>query len=101
MQRQNLIKQTLLQPKSVAAVQQILEDNSDGSRFEIAGRVCEHFAFFNAMGKPQKSSCANALRDLERIGLFDLPATRGQHTPGGPRRLTNPVEQPHGVPSKA
>ena len=47
MKTQNLIKQTLAQPESVLIVQQILEDNSESPRSDIARRVCEHFEFFN------------------------------------------------------
>lgn len=98
MNKQNLIKQQLMQPESIAVVKQILYDNSEATRFEIAGRVCEHFSFVNAIGKPQRSSCAKALRELERIGRFHLPEPKTQPTRGGPRRLTEPVEPPHDVP---
>ena len=100
MNKQNLIKQKLLQSESVVAVQQILENNVEASRFEIAGRVCEHFSFFNALGKPQRSSCGNALRELERAGQFQLPTPKTPYRQSGPRRLKAPVEQPHDVPSK-
>ncbi|MEN8132758.1 MAG: IS4 family transposase [Pseudomonadota bacterium] len=101
MKTQNLIKQTLSQPESVAVVQQILEDNADAPRCAIAEHVCEHFAFFNAFGRPQKAGCLKALRELERAGRFRLPAARRQPPQAGPRRLKEPVEEARDLPSSA
>ncbi len=101
MKIQNLIKQKLSQPESVVVVQQILEDNEDAPRSAIAERVCEHFAFFNALGKPQKSGCLKALRELDRAGRFQLPEARRQSPQTDPRRLTKPVEEPRNTPSAA
>ena len=101
MKIQNLIKQKLSQPESVVVVQQILEDNEDAPRSAIAERVCEHFAFFNALGKAQKSGCLKALRELDRAGRFRLPEARRQSPQTDPRRLTKPVEEPRNTPSAA
>ena len=101
MKTQNLIKQKLSQPESVVVVQQILEDNEDAPRSAIAERVCEHFAFFNTFGRPQKSGCLKALRELERIGRFQLPEARRHSPKTDPRRLTEPVEAPQNIPSAA
>jgi len=99
MKTQNLIKRKLSQPESVVVVQQILEDNKEAPRSGIAKRVCQHFAFFNAWGKPQKSSCLKALRELERVGRFELPQARRPSPQAGPRRRTEPVEAPRDLPS--
>jgi hypothetical protein len=101
MKIQNLIKQKLSQPESLVVVQQILEDNEDAPRSAIAERVCEHFAFFNALGRPQKSGCLKALRELDRAGRFRLPEARRQSPKTDPRRLTKPVEEPRNTPSAA
>ncbi len=101
MKTQNLIKQTLSQPESVVVIQQILEDNKEAPRSAIAKRVCQHFGFFNALGKPQKSGCLKALRELERVGRFQLPEARRQSPQAGPKRCTAPVEQPRNLPSTA
>jgi hypothetical protein len=98
MKIQDLIKRKLSQPESVVVVQQILQDNRDAPRSGIAERVCQHFAFFNALGNPQKSGCFRALRELERAGQFQLPQVRRQSPQTGPRRLTEPVEQPRNLP---
>ncbi len=91
MKTQNLIKRKLSQPESVVVVQQILEDNKEAPRSAIAERVCQHFSFFNAWGKPQKSGCLKALRELERIGRFQLPEGRKPSVQAEPRRPTEPV----------
>jgi hypothetical protein len=101
MKTQNLIKQTLSQPESVVVVQQILEDNKEAPRSAIAKRVCQHFGFFKAWGRAQKSGCLKALRELERVGRFKLPPSQRPCPPTAPRRLTEPVEAPRELPSTA
>jgi len=101
MKTQNLIKRKLSQPESVVVVQQILEDNKEAPRSTIAERVCQHFDFSNALGKPQKSGCLKALRELERVGRFQLPEARRPSPQAGPKRLTEPVEEPRNLPSVA
>jgi hypothetical protein len=98
MKTQNLIKQTLSQPESVVVVQQILEDNKEAPRSAIAKRVCQHFGFFNAWGRAQKSGCLKALRELERVGRFRLPPSQRPCPQTAPRRLTEPVEAPRELP---
>jgi hypothetical protein len=101
MKTQNLIKHTLSQPESVVVVQQILEDNKEAPRSAIAKRVCQHFGFFNAWGRTQKSGCLKALRELERVGRFQLPPSRRPFPQTAPRRLTEPVAAPRELPSTA
>jgi hypothetical protein len=94
MKTQNLIKQTLSQPESVVVVQQILEDNKEAPRSAIAKRVYRHFGFFNAWGRAQKSGCLKALRELERVGRFQLPpgpkALPANHPPTAYRACRSP-----------
>jgi hypothetical protein len=85
MKTQNLIKRRLSQPESVVVIQQILEHNREAPRTTIAERVCERFEFFDALGKPQKIGCLDALRELEQAGLREpveapqeIPAAAGQ-----------------------
>ena len=101
MKTQNLIKRKLSQPESVVVVQQILEDNKEAPRSAIAERVCRHFGFLNALGNPQKSGCLKALRELERVGRLQLPQARRQCRQAGPRRRTEPVEEPRELPARA
>ena len=76
MKQQSRIKETLLQPESIAVVQQILEDNQEANRSAIAMHVCQHFSFFNPLGNAQKSGCLKALRELERAGCCQLPESK-------------------------
>lgn len=99
MKTQNLIKQTLSQPESVVVVQQLLEDNKEAPRGAIAKRVCQHFGFFNAWGRAQQSGCLKALRELERVGRFQLPPAQRPSPQTAPRRLSEPVEAPRELPS--
>ena len=101
MKSQNLVKQTLSQPESLLIVQQILEGNSESPRSAIAGLVCKHFEFFSALGKPQIAGCLKALRELERIGKFELPKVQAPAPNPQPKRLEAPVEAPLTLPSSA
>ena len=101
MKSQNLVKQTLSQPESLLIVQQILEGNSESPRSAIAGLVCKHFEFFSALGKPQIAGCLKALRELERIGKFELPKVQAPAPNPQPKRLEAPVEAPLTLPSTA
>jgi len=101
MKTQHLIKRKLARAESITIIRQILEDNDNLPRSKIAERVCEHFLFFNARGKPQRSGCLKALRELERVGHFLLPKARFCPPRNRPRRLSDPVELPQNVPAKA
>ncbi len=100
MKKQNLIKQKLSQPESIIVIQQILEDNPEAPRSAIAERVCHHFEFYNAWGRPQKAGCLKALRELERVGrLQQLPKAQRKPPQVSPRRCTEPVAEPRDLPS--
>jgi hypothetical protein len=70
------------------------------NRTMVAECVCEHYAFFDARGAAQTSSCLKALRELESRGLVALPKPLVQPGPGSPRRLSGPVAAPRGVPAQ-
>ena len=101
MKHQNRIKQRLLEPESIVVVQQILEDNKEAHRSAIAERVCQHFEFTNTRGRPQKSGCLRALRELEQVGHFQLPKARRKPPKTDPKRLAEPVEEPINLPAAA
>jgi len=100
--KQNNIKQTLSRSESIVIIEQILESEPDLSRTKVAECVCEHFKFHNAHGKPQIDNCMKALRDLEQVHDFVLPAPRftGKRK-RSVKRLGKAVELPAGVPAKA
>lgn len=101
MKHQNRIKQRLLEPESIVVVQQILEDNKEAHRSAIAERVCQHFSFFNSLGRPQKSGCLKALRELERADRLQLPEARRARPKIKPKRLADPVAEPKNLPATA
>mgnify|MGYP000116731119 CR=1 FL=1 len=101
MKTQNLIKRKLAQPESITVIRQILEADGGLPRSLIAERVCERLKLFNARGRPQRSGCLKALRELEVAGHFLLPSARRCPTRGAPRCLSGPVDAPRGVPAGA
>ena len=98
---QNQIKRTLRKPESIEYVRGLLESNTVTNRSELATRVCDKFNFHDARGCTQVASCLKALRELECGGHFSLPSARTyrRRTPS-PRRLSEPVALPVGVPSE-
>lgn len=101
MNTQNQIKRTLSEPEHVEYVRGLLESNEIQHRNELAQRVCEQFAFYDARGRAQRGGCVKALRDLEAAGHFALPASRARTGSNSPRRLTEPVPPPRDVPGQA
>ncbi len=101
MKTQHLIKRKLSRPESITIIREILEQHDSLTRSRIAELVCERFLFYNAWGKPQRSGCLKALRELERVGHFVLPKARCCPPRNRPRRLSGPVELPQEVPAKA
>ena len=77
-----------------------MAENADMHRTALAERVCEHFDFHDARGRPQIGSCLDALRALERAGRLSLPARRGSGGSRQRRRATLLVAAPIGVPSR-
>jgi hypothetical protein len=102
MKTQNQIKRTLSQASNIEYVASLLISNEFLNRNELAKQVCEQFEFFNPKGQEQLSGCLKALRQLEAVGHFNLPATRrGRAGVSSPRRLDQPVALPEAVPAKA
>jgi len=101
---QNQIKRVLSEQNSIEIVRRLLgSDNAYQYRSTFADAVCRHFGFQDARGRVQRSGCIKALRELEGLGHFALPAPRPMGAKGAksPRRLGEPVEDPHGVPQQA
>lgn len=103
MERQNQIKRTLSAPESIEVVRRLLAEGAHASRAALAHATCSHFGFVDARGRTQIASCVKALRELERVGHFALPAPRAggrrRGQIGSPRRLGEPVPEPQDVPA--
>jgi len=71
------------------------------NRTQLANELCKYYGFLDGHGNCQIGSCLKALRELEQVGHIILPAPLKQHGPGSPRRLSEPVAAPCGVPEEA
>lgn len=80
----------------VDALRSLIEQRPGASRTEIADEICGRFAFVDARGKAQRSSCLKALRQLSKAGQIQLPASTRPHLTQGPRprRLQTAVPLP-------
>jgi hypothetical protein len=100
MNLQNQIKRALSKPESIEYVSRLLEGEEFFSRTELADFVCEQFGFQDPRGQNQLGGCLKALRELEAKGWFQLPGTQIQKGKPAPRRLSEPVAEPKGVPGE-
>ena len=101
MDTQNQIKRTLSQPDAIDYVAGLLKINESLRRSELVDFLCEQFGFHDVRGQRQRDGCMKALRELEAGGHFTLPAARAKTGPNTPRRLSEPIADPTGVPAKA
>jgi len=100
MHQQNQIKRTLALPDSIEVVRSLLNSQVHKNRTSVCRTVCQHFNFSDARGRPQIGGCAKALRELERVGHFVLPAQSKATVPKKPRRLDCAVPNPVAVPAQ-
>jgi hypothetical protein len=54
------------------------------TRRQLARRVCEQLNWVNGVGRLKEMSCRVALLQMERVGLFRLPAPLHANTNGHP-----------------
>ena len=101
MHQQNQIKRTLALPDSIEVVRALLNAEAYKNRASVSKAVCQHFNFSDARGRPQIGGCVKALRELERVGHFVLPAPSKAKTLKKPRRLDCAVPNPVEVPAQA
>ena len=101
MHQQNQIKRTLALPKSIDVVRTLLNSQAHKNRASLSRTVCQHFNFHDARGRPQIGVCVKALRQLERVGHFILPAQSKATVLKSPRRLDCAVPNPVAVPAQA
>ena len=98
---QNQVKRTLSQPQTLDYVRELLQGNQFLTRSGLADFLCEKLRFFDGRGKKQRGSCLKALREMEAKGCFALPAACHKPGPSSPKRLSEPVALPQGVPEQA
>ena len=98
---QNQIKRALSKPEAIEYVRLLLEEEDKFfTRTELADVVCEEFGFQDPRGQNQLGGCLKGLRELEAKGWFQLPRPEIQKGGPVPRRLSEPVAEPRGVPAE-
>src|SRR2546425_4065503 len=97
---QNQIKRVLSEPETIEYVSRLLEEEEFFSRTELADFLCEEFGFRDPSGQKQRGGCLKGLRELEAKGWFQLPPPEIQKGGPTPRRLSEPVAEPEGVPGE-
>jgi hypothetical protein len=100
MKIQKQIKRTLSKTETIKYLVQLLKDAEFASRSELAIFICEQFGFHDPAGRKQLGSCLKALRELEAKGRLKLPPPQVQRGGPTPRRLSDPVAEPEGVPDE-
>ena len=95
---QNQIKRALSKPETIEYVSRLLKEEEFVSRTELADFLCEEFGFQDPSGQKQRGGCLKGLRELEAKGWFQLPRAKIQKGLPCPRRLSEPVTEPEGVP---
>src|SRR5580704_100433 len=101
MDSQSQIKRTLSTPVAISYVAGLLDSGEFIHRSELADFVYEQCGFQDTRGQAQRDGCLKALRELESAGHFALPAAQAKTGPNTPKRLTEAVADPLGVPAQA
>lgn len=95
---QTQIRRRLSKPESLERVRQRLAERPGAHRTELASGLCDEMGFKDPRGRLQVGGCLKSLRVLEGRGHFVLPAARTKTGRGRPRRLSEGVPRPRGVP---
>lgn len=100
METQNQIKRTIAKLEAIEHISNMLGTHNNKNRSELADQICEHFGFFDPLGRRQRSGCLKALRELEQDGHFVLPLPSRPPVSISPRRLAVQVPEPQTVPDE-
>lgn len=96
------IKQRLAQADNIALVHRLLGARPAPTRTQLAQQLCVRLALRDPKGDWQIGTTAKALRELEAVGLWTLPAPLRPRTRKGsnaPARLPQRVAPARGVPA--
>jgi len=97
---QHQVLRTLREPQALRRVEALVRESDLAHRSALAERVCVQFGFIDARGRPQRSTCLKALRELERAGHLTLPPPRTRPGVARPRRLGVALAPPREVPTE-
>jgi hypothetical protein len=100
MDTQTLVKRTLSEPASIAYIRGLLRSKRSLGRSELAEAVCTGLGLRDGRGRTQRAGCLKALRELEAVGEFVLPAGGRKHGGWSPRRLSAAVPGAREVPAE-
>ena len=93
------ISRTLQSDQAVLRLTAMLSQEAFKSRNAFSRRVCEEFAFFDCVGRPQVATCTKVLVDLAtKVPALALPVPCGPRIDHSPRLLPEAVESPTAVP---
>src|ERR1035441_934052 len=98
MKSDNQVKSVLTCSETISYISSRLDSNKDINRTGLAKLLCEHYGLYDPRGVPQKDSCLEVLRELERSGHIVLPARYNKSEISSQGRLAEPVPPPQDVP---
>ena len=96
----NQVKTVLTRPEAIEHIRSILDGNKDLNRTGLAKILCEHYGLYDSRGFPQKDSCLEALRELERNGHLVLPVRYNISALSSRKHLPEAVPPPRDIPEK-
>ena len=73
--------------KRLKEIQTVVARFSNLSRTEIAKTICEHTQWVTAKGKYRIKLCLNALEEMEKVGIFNLPAKDNKRLRGPQKKI--------------
>lgn len=68
-------------PRALRIIREMIRENREGSRHEIARAVCDRLGWVDYRGRRKEMGAAVALLRFHRKGWIELPAVRRRHRP--------------------
>jgi hypothetical protein len=94
MQEQSQINEVISRPESIDYIQKYLESHPKLNRMGLSAHLCDHFSFFDVLGRRQTQTTLHSLRQLESTGAVTLPESRRGKRTG----IRKPSRLPGGLP---
>ncbi len=73
--------------KRLQDIKTVVTRFSNLSRLELAKTICEHIQWVTAKGKYRVKLCLNALTEMEKVGIFRLPAKDNTRIRGPQKKI--------------
>jgi hypothetical protein len=94
MQEQSQINDIISRPESIDYIQKHLDSHPKLNRMGLSAHLCDHFRFFDVLGRRQTQTTLHSLRQLESTGAVTLPESRR----GKRSEIRKPSRLPSGLP---